>query len=136
MIKGVGQLYIRFALFVLLVLALHLVLLWKSLPEIYLESKPWLIYLFLIPIEILGLILITSRHKKKSTSVMNNFILLMIAKMLGAIFFLSPWIFEKDQFTRPFIYQFFTVFFLFLIAEVTFIVKLLQDSDEKIENFD
>lgn len=60
----------------------------------------------------------------------------MIAKMLGAIFFLSPWIFEKDQFTRPFIYQFFTVFFLFLIAEVTFIVKLLQDSDEKIENFD
>lgn len=136
MIKGVGQLYIRFALFVLLVLALHLVLLWKSLPEIYLESKPWLIYLFLIPIEILGLILITSRHKKKSTSVMNNFMLLMLAKMLGAIFFLSPWIFERDQFTRPFIYQFFTVFLLLLIAEVTFIVRLLQYGEEKNENFE
>lgn len=136
MIKGVGQLYIRFALFVLLVLALHLVLLWKSLPEIYLESKPWLIYLFLIPIEILGLILITSRHRKKSTSVMNNFMLLMLAKMLGAIFFLSPWIFERDQFTRPFIYQFFTVFLLLLIAEVTFIVRLLQYGEEKNENFE
>jgi len=111
-------------------------LLEKSLPQIYTEAKPWLIYLFLVPLEYLGILLITWRFKKQKTSAMNNFMLLMLAKMLGAIFFLSPWIFERDQFTRPFIYQFFTVFLLLLIAEVTFIVRLLQYGEEKNENFE
>lgn len=136
MIKGVKGLYLRFTLFVFFLLAIHSLLLEKSLPQIYTEAKPWLIYLFLVPLEYLGILLITWRFKKQKTSAMNNFMLLMLAKMLGAIFFLSPWIFERDQFTRPFIYQFFTVFLLLLIAEVTFIVRLLQYGEEKNENFE
>lgn len=136
MIKGVKGLYLRFTLFVFLLLTIHSLLLEKSLPQIYTEAKPWLIYLFLVPLEYLGILLITWRFKKQKTSAMNNFMLLMLAKMLGAIFFLSPWIFERDQFTRPFIYQFFTVFLLLLIAEVTFIVRLLQYGEEKNENFE
>jgi hypothetical protein len=136
MIKGVKGLYLRFTLFVFLLLAIHSLLLEKSFPQIYTEAKPWLIYLFLVPLEYLGILLITWRFKKQKTSAMNNFMLLMLAKMLGAIFFLSPWVFERDQFTRPFIYQFFTVFLLLLIAEVTFIVRLLQYGEEKNENFE
>ena len=41
MIKGVKGLYLRFTLFVFLLLAIHSLLLEKSLPQIYTEAKPW-----------------------------------------------------------------------------------------------
>jgi len=136
MTKTTVRLFIRLVLLTILFAAIHALLLVKVLPEIYLKAQPWLIYFFLVPVEVIGVWLIAKRFHAKKTSVMNNFMLLMMVKMLGAILFLYPWIFDKDEFTRPFIYQFFIVFFLFLIAEVTFIVKLLAQSDEKNENFE
>lgn len=136
MTKKTVRLFIRLVLLTILFAAIHALSLLKVLPEIYLKAQPWLIYYFLVPIEVLGVLFIAKRFHVKKTSVMNNFMFLMMVKMLGAILFLYPWIYQKDEFTRPFIYQFFIVFFLFLIAEVTFIVRLLAQSDEKNENFE
>jgi hypothetical protein len=133
MSKLTSNLFLQFTFFVVLIAGLHFLLLEKALPAIYTESGPWRIYAFLIPIEFLGLWLIYYRYQKSKTSAMNNFMLLLVVKMLGSIFFLAPWIFEKDQFTRPFTFQFFAVFFPFLLAEVVFLVKMLNAESPKME---
>lgn len=128
-----GNLFFRFSSSILVLGILHFLLLKNVLPEIYSQAQPWKIYVFLVPVELLGLWLIFARYKKSKTSAMNNFMLLLVVKMVGSIFFLSPWLFDKDEFTRPFVFQFFAVFFPLLLAEIVFLVKMLNSESEKIE---
>ena len=133
MSKLTRNLFLQFTFFVVIIGALHFLLLEKVLPPIYAESGPWRIYAFLIPLEYLGLWLIYYRYQKSKTSAMNNFMFLLVVKMLGSIFFLAPWIFDKDQYTRPFTFQFFAIFFPLLLAEVVFLVKMLNEEPTKWE---
>ena len=114
-----------FALSLALV-AIHLVLIKYNLPAIYGESKFWLIYLFMIPMTLGALFIIVKKSKNSPVSVGKGFFIYMSVKMILIMLFLSPWLFFKDEYTRPMVYQFFCVFFPFLFMETYVLIKLVN----------
>ena len=128
-----GNLFFRFLSSVLIIGVLHFVLLKNVLPEIYTLAQPWKIYAFLVPVEVLGLFWIYFKYIKDNTSASKNFMIFLILKLTGSLIFLMPYLFEKNEYTRPFVFQFFAVFFPLLVAEILFLVKMLNSEPEKIE---
>ena len=95
----------------LALLAVHLILLQFVLPEMYKQSKFWVIYLFLIPMTLGAIYIIVKEKNKKANSVGKNFFIYMVIKMLLILLFLSPWLVYHNEFSRPIVYQFFSIFF-------------------------
>ncbi len=121
---------IRFVLFTVVLATLHYFLLKNALAPAYTRVQPWKIYFFLVPIQLAAMVFIHWRYSKSKTDAMNAFMLVTTVKIVGSILFLSPWLFYKTSETLPFIYQFFALFFPFLMAETVFAVKMLNREDE------
>ncbi|NRA10376.1 MAG: hypothetical protein HRT57_00300 [Crocinitomicaceae bacterium] len=122
--------FLRVSSPVLVVMALliagHMAALFLGLPEIYLASKFWMIYLFIIPITLIAIYFIHKSFIKNSKSVAKNFFIYMMVKMIFTFAFLSPWLVWKDEFSRPMVFQFFAIFFPLLFAETFVLVKMLN----------
>jgi len=114
-------------------IAVHITLIRYKLPAVYGESQFWLIYLFMIPMTLGALFIIVKKSKNSPVSVGKGFFIYMSIKMILIMLFLSPWLFFKDEFTRPMVYQFFCVFFPFLFMETYVLIKLvnLPENPEK-----
>lgn len=104
----------------------HLILLQFVLPEIYMQSKFWAIYLFLIPMTLGAVYIIVREKNKNPKSVGKNFFIYMAIKMLLILLFLSPWLVNQNEITRPMVYQFFCVFFPLLFVETVVFVRLVN----------
>lgn len=125
--------FLRYCVFILLIATTHAVLLFKVLPEIYWLAQPWTIYLLLVPIELFGLWVIYKRYQTNNQSAMKNFLAFMVIKMILCLAFLAPSLLYKTNLTRPYIFQFFAVFFPLLFSELVFLVKILNFEPSKIE---
>ena len=110
----------------LVLLAVHLILLQFVLPETYKQSKFWVIYLFLIPMTLGAIYIIVKEKNKKASSVGKNFFIYMAIKMLLILLFLSPWLVYQNEFSRPMVYQFFSIFFPLLFVETVVFVRLVN----------
>lgn len=119
---------------VLLTIALvffaHEALLNYVLPDLYTQTLYGYIYLFLVPITLIGMTWMVHRYKRNNKSLGKNFFVYTIIKMVSTLGFLSPWLINKSELTRPFVYQFMLVFFLLLFIETFQLVRLLNGKFE------
>lgn len=121
-------------LFMILLGGIHYLLLTTVLPSIYMSSKIILIYLFLTALSLLGTWAIFAISKNDDSLIGKGFLVFTTIKILGSLVFLLPFILTKDESTRPFVYQFFAVFFPSLIVETMVILKLTNLAEaEKIK---
>ena len=125
---------LRTLAFIGVIAGIHYFLLQNTLPPIYLKTSPWLIYLSILPVLVIGLYYIHSKHLKDNTSVVKTFMLYTTLKMLSSLAFLSDWMINKTELTLPFVYQYFAIFFIILFAEIVFLVKMLKLEPPKSEN--
>ena len=124
---------LRTLAFIGVIAGIHYFLLQNTLPPIYLKTSPWLIYLSILPVLVIGLYYIHSKHLKDNTSVVKTFMLYTTLKMLSSLAFLSDWMINKTELTLPFVYQYFVIFFIILFAEIAFLVKMLKLEPPKSE---
>ena len=113
----------------------HLMLLEYVLPEIYKQIQVVYIYVFLIVLSVVGVSLLFLVSKNDDTLIGKGYLSYSVIKILSSAVFLLPWVLNKDELTRPFVYQFFGVFFPSLIIETSIILKLInQKSSENQKN--
>ncbi len=102
------------------------------LPENYTQIAILYIYVFLGLFSILGISAIFLIHNNDDTLIGKGFLVFTVFKILGSFLFLFPWLADQDEFTRPFVYQFFAIFFPTLLFETAIILKVINAiEDEK-----
>lgn len=122
-------------IFLIFLGGLHIILLEYVLPEIYKQFQVIFIYVFLGLLSVLGIGAIFLIHKNDDTLIGKGFLAFAVIKILGSFVFLSPWLMHQDDFTRPFVYQFFAVFFPTLLVETMVILKVVNAiENEKSKN--
>jgi len=109
----------------------HVLLAQNVLPDLYQRSNYWLIYVYMVPLTIMAQYYLVREFKKSKGSLGKNFMIYMVIKTVTSIMFLSPWLFNKDEFSRPIVYQFFLLFFPVLFIETWMLVRLLNDKFSK-----
>jgi hypothetical protein len=124
---------LRTLAFIGVIAGIHYFLLQNTLPPIYQKTSPWLIYLSIVPVLVIGLYYIHSKYLKDNTSVVKTFMLYTTLKMLSSLAFLSDWMINKTELTLPFVYQYFAIFFIILFAEIVFLEKMLKLEPPKSE---
>lgn len=120
-------------LFIGLIAFTHVLLIFKILPDYYKLTQAWSIYAFLFPVTVVAFILIYNRYRKDETSVVKSYMLYTTFKMVVTLVFIGQWIFPKNELTRPFLNQFFILFFIFLFLEIRILIQMLNNSGPKME---
>ena len=95
----------------------------------------WLVYLILIPQFLISYYFVQKKAgvQAKIPDVGKVFILTLTLRMILALCYLGPWLFFKDETSRPMVGQFFYVFFSLLIVEISLLVSYLNQSVLEIE---
>jgi len=125
----------KLLIFSLVIAILHLSLVEFVLPEIYGAGAYWAIYLFLVPMSLITVLMCYVRYRSDNTSVGTMYFIFVFIKMFGSVIFLWPWLFPKNDFSLPFVHQFFGLFFPLLFVEIGVLVRLLNPpSDEILKN--
>ena len=113
-------------LFLIGLCGVHFLILEYVLPPVYFQFQIIYIYIFLGGFSLAGFAAIFAIQKSDDSLVSKGFLAFTVLKMVGALLFLVPWITNQDEFTRPFVYQFFAVFFPTLLIETWLILSLLK----------
>ena len=105
------------------------------LPETFKQFQVLFIYLFLGGLSLAGISSIFLIHKNDDSMIGKGFLAFTVIKILGSFMFLLPWLMDQDGSTRPFVYQFFAVFFPTLLVETMVILRVITAiEDEKTKN--
>jgi len=118
-------------IFLIFLAGVHIMLLEYILPDIYTQVEILYIYLFLGIFSILGISAIFLIHNNDDTLIGKGFLVFTVFKILGSIVFLYPWLADQDDYTRPFVYQFFAIFFPTLLFETLIILKVINAIEEE-----
>lgn len=113
-------------IFLIFIAGLHIMALEYILPTIYSQFQVIFIYAFLGVFSILGISAIFLIHENDDSLIGKGFLVFTVFKILGSIVFLYPWLADQDEFTRPFVYQFFAVFFPTLLFETLVMLKVIN----------
>jgi hypothetical protein len=105
---------------------LHLLILEYILPETYKQLQLIYIYIFLLVLSIIGVSLLFLVSKNDETLIGKGYLAYSVIKILSSAIFLYPWIANQDDLTKPFIFQFFGIFFPSLIVETLIVLKLVN----------
>ncbi|MFK8043927.1 MAG: hypothetical protein AB8B72_00425 [Crocinitomicaceae bacterium] len=116
---------------IIMLAAIHLFLLSTLLPDIYFTFNVIYIYLFFTCFSLLGIYGIFLIQKNDETLIGKGFLALIVIKLFASITFLLPFLLDQDESTRPFIYQFFAVFFPVLIIETFIILQMVKHAELK-----
>lgn len=121
--------------FLMIIGGIHIMLIDYVLPENYNQIHVIFIYVFLGTLSLLGISAIFLVHKNDDSLIGKGFLAYTVFKILGSLVFLSPWLLEQDELTRPFVYQFFAIFFPSLLVETLLILQLVNTVEtEKSKN--
>lgn len=118
---------IQLALFTIILFGIHsyIVQNYFTTTEFYFET--WKIYAFQF-ISVTALIyFLKHRSKTKPDKVFNTFVLLSLIKMIAVVVFLLPLFFNKTINPKPAVFSFFIAYFIFLILETRYAVKILNE---------
>jgi hypothetical protein len=111
-------------LFVVFLGGIHLLLLDYILPASYFQLQLIYAYLFLGGLSTLGIGAMFLIKKNDEGMIGNGFLVYTMLKIFASVGFLLPWLTDQNEFTMPFVYQFFAVFFPLLFVETLIIVRL------------
>jgi len=110
---------------ILFLLQEYLIQSFFSSTNFYFET--WQIYLFQF-ISVAALIyFLQHRSKIKPDKVLNTFVILSLLKMAAVIVFLLPLFFNKSLDSKPAVFSFFLPYFIFLILESRYALKILNE---------
>ncbi len=121
-----GKFLIQLAIFTIIIFGLHSYIVenYFTTTEFYFE--PWKIYAFQF-ISVAALIyFLEHRSKIKPAQVFNTFVILSLIKMIAVVIFLLPLFFKKIPNPKPAVFSFFIAYFIFLILETRYAVKILN----------
>jgi hypothetical protein len=118
-------------IFLIFLGGVHIMLLEYILPEIYTQTALLYIYIFLGLFSFIGISAIFLIHKNDDSLIGKGFLVLTVFKILGSFVFLYPWLADQDEFTKPFVFQFFAVFFPILLFETLIILKVINAIEEE-----
>ena len=124
----------RFPIFLLQlsIITVILFLLQKYLIQSFFSSsyfyfETWQIYLFQF-ISVATLVyFLQHRSKIKPDKVLNTFVILSLLKMAAVIVFLLPLFLNKSMDSKPTIFSFFLPYFIYLIIESSYALKILNE---------
>lgn len=112
---------------------IHIMLLEGVLPEDYADISLVYIYLFLLAVSILGVWGIFMVQKLNKEQMPMAILAYTVIKFLASILFLLPHLLNQTDFTRPFAYQFFAIFFPVLLVESIVFMKIVNSKDKENE---
>jgi len=118
-------------IFLIFLGGVHIMLLEYILPEIYTQFEIFYIYIFLGLFSILGISAIFLIHKNDDSLIGKGFLVLTVFKILGSFVFLYPWLADQDESTKPFVFQFFAIFFPILLFETLIILRVINAIEEE-----
>ena len=124
--KPLLNVIITLVVFFVITGGIHFLLLNFVFPLIYKNFQVLYIYVFLLILSITGISLLFLVKKNDQTLMGKGYLAYSVIKIMCSVVFLYPWISQHNDFTRPFIYQFFGVFFPSLIIETLIILKLVN----------
>jgi predicted membrane channel-forming protein YqfA (hemolysin III family) len=111
----------------LFIAGIHILLLSYVLPESYTDISLFYIYIFLLVVSVLGIlgVLMVQKHNKE---IMPQALLAYtVIKFLASLVFLLPDLLNQTDFTKPFVYQFFGIFFPLLLVESLVFMRILNN---------
>jgi hypothetical protein len=118
---------VQLSIFTIILYVLHLYLIQKFFSTTNFYFETWKIYLFQF-ISVAALIyFLQHRSKIKPDKVLNTFVLLSLLKMGAVIVFLLPLFFNKSIGAKPAVFSFFAPYFIFLILEARYALKILNE---------
>ena len=118
-------------IFLIFIGGIHIMLLEYILPKVYTQPQVLYIYIFLGLFSFIGISAIFLIHKNDDTLIGKGFLVLTVFKILSSFVFLYPWLENQDEFTKPFVFQFFAIFFPILLFETLIILKVIMQSKRK-----
>ena len=112
--------------FTLIFFAAHKYVVMSSFPTIEFYFSVWEIYGFQF-ITVAALIyFLNHRRKNKPEKVLTTYLILSMLKMGAVILFLLPLFLDKSIQAKPAVFSFFIAFFIFLLLETNFALKILN----------
>jgi hypothetical protein len=124
----------RFPIFLLQlsIITVILFLLQKYLTQSFFRTtnfyfETWQIYLFQFVSVATLIYFLQHRSKIKPDKVLNTFVILSLLKMAAVIVFLLPLFFNKSMDSKPTVFSFFIPYFIFLIIESNYALKILNE---------
>ena len=132
MIKQIKSAYVTIISALLFLGGIHILLLSYELPECYTDISLIYIYIFLLVTSLLGILGILKVRQHNKELLPQVLLAYTVIKFLASLVFLLPDLLDKTDFTKPYVYQFFAIFFPLLIIEsVVFMGILNSPSEEK-----
>ena len=118
---------LQLSIFTVILFLLHKYLIQNFFSSTNFYFETWQIYLFQF-VSVAALIyFLQHRSKIKPDKVLNTFVLLSLLKMAAVIVFLLPLFFDKSINAKPAVFSFFVPYFLFLILESYYALKILNE---------
>ncbi len=121
---------IQCVLFTVSVFSIHSYLLYYFAAKTIFFFPIWHIYLFNFLLTASLYTIINYKYSKDKTTVFNVFMISTLLKMVLVIVFLLPLVMGEVKDKKPDVFNFFIAYFLFLIFEVYFITKFLNNNDK------
>ncbi len=106
---------------------IHIMLLESLLPKNYADFSLLYIYIFLFVVSVAGIwgvLMVQNVNKEQLPMALLAY---TVIKFLASLVFLLPDLLEQTDYTRPFIYQFFAVFFPILLIESIVFMRIVND---------
>ena len=121
---------IQLTIFTGLVFLLHYYLVQNLFTETEFYFEAWKIYLFQL-ITVAALIyFLHHRSQIKPNNVLNTFVILSLIKMGAVVVFLLPLFLDKSMDPKPSVFSFFIPYFIFLMVETRYALKILNTKTE------
>ena len=121
---------VQLLIFTIIIYILHVYLVQNFFNTSVFYFDTWKIYLFQF-ISVAALIyFLQHRSKIKPDKVLNAFVILSLIKMGAVIVFLLPLFFDKTIDRKPTVFSFFLPYFVFLMLETRYALKILNKKIE------
>ncbi len=118
---------VQISIFTVILYLLHQYIIQSFFSTTPFYFETWKIYLFQFVSVATLVYFLQHRSKIKPDKVLNTFVILSLLKMGAVIVFLLPLFFDKSESNKPTIFSFFIPYFIYLIIEARFALKILND---------
>lgn len=110
---------------------IHIMLLDSVLPEQFASFRILYIYIFLFTVSVVGIWGIFIVQKLNKEQMPMALLAYTVIKFLASLVFLLPELLDQTDLTRPYIYQFFAIFFPVLLVESLVFMRIVNDSNKE-----
>ncbi len=109
----------------------HILLLEYVLPANYYDFSLIYIYIFFLAfwsIATYGILMVKKHHPDM---LLNALLVVIMLNFMASLAFLLPDLLDKDEYTEPYVYQFFGIFFPILALETLVLARIVGQKEKK-----